>query len=302
MIDAPGIYTMDMAAYQSDPVIVPSLSSGIAKLLVTRSPLHAWTAHPRLNPNYQSEESSKFDLGSAAHALLLEGEDRMCVVDAADWRSKAAKDARDQARADGKYPMLAHQVPAVYAMREAATAAIAANPDLSGMTLGLGNAEQVIVWQEGSAWCRIRPDWLSDDRLLQIHYKTTDASARPDQWIRTMMGMSADIEIAMYARGNRATGGPERAQSVFLVQEVSEPYACSFPALDPAFLALATEKFDAAVKLWGDCLATGNWPGYPKRTCWLEPPAWAATQWAEHAASAELVDALPEGPVSGITV
>src|SRR3990167_5120693 len=64
-----GSIMMPMAEYQGDPGPEPSLGPGIAKLLVTRSPAHAWAAHPRLNPEYREKESSAFDLGSAAHAM-----------------------------------------------------------------------------------------------------------------------------------------------------------------------------------------------------------------------------------------
>jgi hypothetical protein len=49
------------ADYFSDKLSpVPSLNSSIAKLLITRSPKHAWMQHPRLNPNYKPEVKEDF--------------------------------------------------------------------------------------------------------------------------------------------------------------------------------------------------------------------------------------------------
>ena len=70
MITKPGVYDLPMAEYHADPCPEPSLSSSIIRLLCSASPLHAWTAHPRLNAAYVAEESDRFDVGTAAHALL----------------------------------------------------------------------------------------------------------------------------------------------------------------------------------------------------------------------------------------
>ena len=110
---------MSAAEYHADPCPEPSLSSSIARLILSHSPLHAWTEHPRLNPNYKPEESTKFDRGSAAHALLLEGEDRMAVIPFKDYRKDAAQEARDNARLAGKFPVLEADYPSILQMREA---------------------------------------------------------------------------------------------------------------------------------------------------------------------------------------
>lgn len=290
----PGLHIMDEATYHADPCPAPSLSSSIAKVLVTQSPLHAWTAHPRLNPNHEPTEKTAFDLGSAAHALLLEGEDRMQVISAKDYRTKAAQEERDAARTIGKHPVLERQYADVLKMREIALQAIADCPDLSGLTLAGGTAEQVMIWQEaGGIWCRARPDWMSHDRKIQLSYKSTAASANPVDWVRTGLGIGADLQDAYYLRGNRATGGPEDGVSVILCQENEPPYACALMGLDPAFLALANDKVEEAIGIWRQCITTGKWPAYPPRIHWLQPPAYAAAQWMER--TGREVDDTPRG-------
>ena len=173
----PGLYDIPEAEYHADPCQAPSLSSSVAKILLTQSPLHAWTAHPRLNPYYEPEEKTAFDLGSAAHALLLEGEDRMTKIDAKDYKTKDAQAARDEARAAGKHPVLKARYPDVQKMRNAALLAITACTNLSGYTLAAGLPERALIWQEDEIWCRCKPDSLANDRTLILDYKsTTDAS------------------------------------------------------------------------------------------------------------------------------
>ena len=94
----PGIYTMTAQDYHAGPCPAPELSNSLIKVLLGQSPLHAWTKHPKLNPGFRQYESDKFDRGTAAHSMLLEGEDNIVIVDAEDWRTKAAKEAREAAR------------------------------------------------------------------------------------------------------------------------------------------------------------------------------------------------------------
>ena len=270
----PGVHTMSMMAYQADPAPSPSMSASIAHALVSQSPRHAWTAHPRLNPNHQSEESDKFDLGSCSHAVLLEGEEMIVAVEADDWRTKAAKEARDLARSEGKIPVLARKMPDIRAMANEARIAML---ELQGMPLSFteGDAERVLIWQEGDSWCRTRPDWISTDRKLIINYKTTDGSAEPGAWIRNQMTkMGFDVAALHELRGNAATGGAKNAQFIFLAQENYPPFECSFVGMSNAMLEIAQRKWDFALALWQRCMATGKWNGYPRRICTAEPALW----------------------------
>jgi hypothetical protein len=78
----------------------------VAKILLDRSPLHAWHAHPRLNPDYRHDDDTKFDVGNIAHKLMLGRGKDIVVLEFDDWRTKAAKDAREAAAAAGKLAVL----------------------------------------------------------------------------------------------------------------------------------------------------------------------------------------------------
>jgi len=281
---------MPMAEYQADPCPAPSLSSGIAKLLVTRSPAHAWAAHPRLNPEYREKESSAFDLGSAAHAMLLEGEDICVPLEFDDWRTKEAKARRDEVRAAGRIPLLQEQYARVRAMVGVVLPAWERNPDLSGYHLRDMLIEQSLFWTEAEStvWCRARPDALSKDRRLIVDYKTTQASANPSSWTRTAIGMQAEMQAAFYLRGNAATGGPEDARFVFVVQETDPPYAVSFCGVSPAMLAMGKAGVDQAIWTWHDCTTKNRWPSYPARICWIEPPPYAMAAFEQAQLEAEI--------------
>lgn len=252
----------------------PSLSSSIAHTLISRSPLHAWYAHPRLNPNYRAEESAEFDYGTAAHSMLLEGDESgLVIIEADDWRTKAAKEARDVARAAGKTPLLARQMAKVRAMVKAARDAVAAS-ELAGVFEG-AIAEHSIAWMDGDIRCKARPDLINDAMRVIVDYKTC-ANAEPDAFMRAGLSYGYDIQDAFYRRGMKALGKDYRF--VFLAQEKEAPYVCSLVALDPAMQDMADRKVSFALASWQACLKANRWPGYPNRIAYIAPPAWYAAQ------------------------
>lgn len=283
----PGLHKgMPMEQYLADPCPSPSLSSHIAIKLLSHSPKHAWCEHPRLNSNYVERNRTDFDIGTCAHAILLEGdESKLEVIDPRDyvgprggipkgWTTDAIKTARDNARAAGKVPLLTAQAEAVRQMVAVCREYIVGSEIEEVMKDG--DSELTGIWKEGKTWFKIRPDFLSKDRSVLVHYKTTARCAEPESFGRFQFtGMGYDIAAAFYERGLRELEGEERdVHTVFLVQESEPPYECSLLGLDPELAALATRKVDLAVELWNRCMQTGKWPAYPKRVAYLGAKPW----------------------------
>lgn len=279
MTYTPGIYSIPLPDYIADPAPEPSLSASIAHTLITKSPLHAWMKHPRLNPRYEREDSNATDIGTIAHALLLEDDhSRIVVIDAEDWRTKAAKEARDIARACGKLPVLMQKMGQIEAMVKAARAAIAVSEVAE--IFKEGKKEQTLIWQEDNGvWCRSRPDVLHEGSYL-LDYKTTQGSAEPTNWMRNVMlpcGNAMQAALGMVGANHLFT--PQRYPTfIFMVQETEPPYAMSFVGLSPQFCELAGGQRKHATGIWHHCTQSGAWPGYPSRIAYLEPPAWLAME------------------------
>lgn len=270
MITSPGLYTLPAAIYHADPCPTPSLSNSIAKILLAQSPHHGWHAHPRLNPFYEADADDKFDLGTAAHMLAMERDSsRIVIVNADDWRTKIAKESRDQARAEGKTALLEHQYERADRMVRAAYEFIDTT-ELAG-AFQLGAPEQTLVWQEGGIWCRSRLDLWFEKLNVILDYKTTE-DASPETFIRQIGRMSYDVQAEFYTRGKAALG-PE-PKFIFLVQEVSPPHACSLIALSNAYRAIGQQKVERAIRVWESCVTSNRWPGYRTDVHYAEPPAW----------------------------
>jgi hypothetical protein len=283
----PGIYTIDEHAYHRDDLGLdaPMLSASIATMLLRQSPLHAHAAHPKLG-GFPPDESETFDLGTAAHSLILEGsEANYAIVDANDWRTNAAKQQRDEARAAGKIPLLLRQVENVRNMARMVRSNLAQFEDAPA-PLTEGKPEQTLVWNEDGVWCKARLDWLHDDLLTIDDLKTGAVSAKPEAWTKTLYGRGGDLQAAFYIRGLIAVGrdnfGPGHEPTFrWIVAENAYPYATSVISLSPEGLAHAHEQVEQAIHLWRACLAHDRWPGYPTRTCYVEPPPWALAQMME---------------------
>lgn len=284
MINSPGIYKIPLEEYHADPCEIPSLSRSTIIDLLSRSAAHAWFNHPRLNPNFQKDEGEKkFDIGQAAHSLLLEGLDNVAVIEAEDWRTKMAKEKRDEAREQGKFPLLLYQYEEVKIMVESAHRQIFACTELGIADLQLdGDSELSYIWQEEETWLRVRPDWVSQDHKLIFDYKTTGISVNPSELARHIVNMAYDVQDSLYSRGVKAVHGVD-PKFIFIFQEIEKPYFCSFIGLPPEFMEMGKQKVEYGIFLWQECMSRNEWPPYPNRVCWIDLPAWASFSWEKKA-------------------
>lgn len=277
IIDRPGMFDLPEDAYHADPCVLPSLSSSIGKKLIGETPRHAWAAHPRLNPNFQREEKAAYDLGKAAHKLMLGKGADLVVVDFPDYRKKVAKDQRDAAYAAGHIPLLADQMRDVEAMVDAGRAQLKDHEDASQAFMN-GKPEVTLIWQEGPIWCRAMLDWMPNEGRRFYDYKSTGQSANPDTYGRTMFNLGYDFQKAFYRRGIRKVLGIADPVFEFVVQENTDPFALSVIGLPPAATDDADTDVQQAIDLWKSCMEHDLWPGYPRRTCYVDPPGYIMAQ------------------------
>ena len=281
------ILDIPAAAYHADPCDTPSLSKSTIHTLISASPRHAWTNHPRLNPNFQRTEEWKYQLGTAAHALYFEGDAGVQVCDYDSWRTAAAKEDRDLALAHGKIPMLPGQWDDCQAMVAAMRSQLDEIQALPGL-FSDGKCEQTLTWTEGDIAARARLDWLRHDLDSCDDLKTTSASAHPETWSRrTLFAIGADVQVAWYLRGIKACTGATPGFR-FVVVETYAPYALSVITVGADVLALANAKIDRALTIWRRCLERDEWPAYPPEVFEAELPVWLESQWLEREGREEL--------------
>jgi hypothetical protein len=254
-----GVYDLTEEAYHADPVPGGSLSStGARKLLPPSCPaLFKWE---RDNP---PGPKRTFDIGHAAHKLVLGAGAPLAVIDAADYKTKAAREERDAAYADGATPLLQHEYEQVQAM----AAGLRAHP--MARTLfdpERGTPEQSMFWvdSESDVWCRARLDWQPhprNGRLICPDYKTA-ASANPLHLQRAVHNFAYYIQAAWYLNGLATLGIADDAAFVFVAQEKEPPYLVTVFEVDDEALALGRKQARDALRTYAECTATDRWPGY----------------------------------------
>lgn len=279
-------FNMPDEIYHSDPCARPSLSSSIGKVLIAQSPLHAWTAHPRLNPDFEAGNYRKFDIGKAVHAMLLDDRaERVQVIDADDYKTKAAKAERDEALQAGRLPLKTAEYEQALAIVRAARAALPKFKE--GPAFDDGVSEVALIWEEpGGVLCRALIDRMARNRSHLFDVKTEGQSAHPDAFGRKIASMGYDFSAAFYLRGFRKCfpdlPPPEWS---WLAIETDPPHGVSITGLDAAGYAIAEHEVEIAIAIWRECLNTGQWPGYPHVKRIIEAKPWVLSAHEELKAS-----------------
>jgi hypothetical protein len=286
MITAPGIYPdITSKAYHADPVVTrPSLNSTIAKILVTKSPKHAWLAHPRLGgakeegePEVEEKASKQKLLGSLIHRLVLGkgGDIVVCPFD--DWRKGEAKAMKAAALAAGNIPTLPKLLEAAQVVADEG------RRQLNEMGLDYvftqGLKEVTLVWTEGEFFFRAMLDNLiidEDSKTAEIwDLKTVSRSSHPKACAAQINAMGYDLSASFYKQGLQ-TLRPDLRKITFrwAFLEVAAPYAVTPVEIDGEWQTCALQHYCLAADAWKKCLAADKWPSYVDKITRLEAEPW----------------------------
>lgn len=299
MINSPGVYDLTAQEYFDDPCPLASLSAHIAAVLIAKTPMHAAFLHKRLNPAFEDDDDSKkFDFGNAMHAALLGGA-RIALIQAENYRTKAAQDQRDTALARHSVPCLPEQYERVQAACKAVWRHLTEHREAS-TALASGTPEQTLVWREGVIWCRAKLDWLPEEVIdreklgyargieraekhgrVDFYDLKTTTDANPEVFSRRIFDLGHDIQCAFYRRGIRAVLGIEDPVFRFVAVETKAPHGVSVNQLSPSALDLAERKVEEAIAIWTKCIRKSQWPGYPPYVHHVDAPAYHAMRYED---------------------
>jgi PDDEXK-like domain of unknown function (DUF3799) len=266
----PGVHDgMPEDEYHADPVPGGSLSASGAKLLLPPS-CPAMYAYRREHPKVSAE----FDFGTAAHKFVLGLGPEITIIDAPDWRTKAAQDARKAARAGGAVPLLVGEFGEIADMARAIEHHPVAGPLFRP---GRGIAEQSLFWEDAEfgIWRRARLDYMvPGPRLIIVDYKSTP-DASPAAIRKHVANFSYHMQAAQYIDGIRALGLDEDPAFLFVFQEKTAPYLITIADLDEPAIQAGRKRNAEACEIWRDCTETGIWPGYSDEIELISLPPWA---------------------------
>lgn len=274
------ILELDLDSYFRDLAYdKPSLSQSTAHILLTQSPRHAFHSHPRLG-GAKRTYTKETDNGSLVHALLLGSGPEIVAVNADDWRTKAAKEARDESRAAGKIPVLAHALDTAMRVKDILNGRLLEH----GVELS-GSSELMIGWKETATdgervQCRAMLDHFLLDACTIYDLKTI-SSAHPDKCARSAVEYGYGLQQSAYRSAIRHLY-PDlagREKFVFLFVETEAPYDVTPIECDGVMRELGDRQWQRAVDLWAKCLTSG-WPGYvrPGSRAVMTLPPWALSK------------------------
>lgn len=282
-IEQPGIYNdVPDEEYHRDPYVGGSLSSTEARRILDSPARYRWWK------DNGPEHSDVFDFGKAAHNLVLGAGAPIDKIDADDWRTKAAREARDESRAAGRVPILA----ADYQVVEAMAAAIQEHPVARALLdPHRGRPEVSLFWhhQTGVA-CRARVDLFPDvdagRRLILGDYKTC-ANASNAAFSKAAASYGYHLQADWYLEGVRTLCGVDDPAFVFIAQEKTPPYLVNVVELDATAMQIAHDRNRQAIDTFVACSESGEWPGYPTEVQQIALPRWVQIQHEEEQDNAQ---------------
>lgn len=259
--------------YHSD---VETLSStGARKIL--RSP-----ARFKWDLDHPSPYKRQFEIGHAAHTMVLSAGAAIERIDADSYRTKDARHLREEALAEGKTPLLPREYDQVTDMYQACL-----DHPVVGKLIERDDLvrEASMFWLDGAtgAACRARPDLATADWSLLIDYKTT-VDASPVGFAKSLGNFWYHCQQSWYQDAVEHFTGIS-PMFVFIAQEKTPPYQVGIYELDPVAVEIAQAMNHKARTIWKTCVETGEWPGYTPNPVTIALPAWA-----ERSLSQEYID------------
>lgn len=265
-VTEPGIYAdIPEVTYHADP----ALSQSAAKVLLDCPARYRWQLD---NP---PPFKGVFDFGHAAHAKVLGVGLDLVIIDAPDWRTKAAQEAKAEAHATGRVPLLRKDAATVDAM----AARLEAHDGARAILTSEGMAEQSMWWldEQTGIECRGRIDWLAEvgGGLAIVDYKTT-GDASPDGFAKSVANYGYRLQAAHYIDGLAAITSIPDAPFVFIAQEKEPPHLVGLYTLADYDVQTGRDRMRTALDLLAHCRAHDEWPGYSPDIQTLTLPRWAA--------------------------
>lgn len=286
----------------------PSLSSSGAKKIISQSPYHFWHSSPmnvkvvEETPEGEEEqepdevdEKAHFNVGKAAHDMLLMGQDwrKHYFVLPKGFKKNATKKfaeaiAEREAAIEAGMPVLRFQDAKVV---EQVTKAIGANKDAIN-ALSNGIPEMTLAWQdkETGVWLRARPDWLPYSiingqpvRVVTDLKFLAQTHCRPHGFSKALFDFGYHQSAAFYDDGIEAIYGQRATNWLFIAVEKDAPFSVSVYELPQQDVERGRFQNRQAIRTFADCLAADKWPSYTSEEIQMVGlPVWARKQIDEH--------------------
>lgn len=238
-----------------------ALSHSDAKLILDTPARYRWIKdHPR-------PYTPHFEFGHVVHTLVIGVGPDIYVVEAADWRTAAARESRDSALARGFSPILAPE----FDEAKACADAVRLHPLAARLLDHLDHVEQAGIWLDGDIERKAKLDGVCG--RFGIDLKTT-VDASTDHFGRAAGKYAYATQQAWYEDALQACFDIPDPEFLFVVVEKHPPYLVNIIKLDRYDIELGARRNRAAIDLYRQCRDTDTWPAYGDGINTAQLPRW----------------------------
>lgn len=248
---------------------LPCISSH-GLMLIERSPFHYKASIDAPRP-----PSAKQELGTLTHLAILEPDEyarRVSIAPDIDRRSKAGKQEYESYLASLPKDAITASIEQEIAIKKMRDSVM--TQPYAAALLANGVAETTVIATISSIVVKGRPDWLPHDLPIIVDLKTA-VDASPRGFSRAAANFNYHLQAALYVDLLTEVTGQEH-EFVFLVVENEPPYCVALYQLTFDAIEKGRRRYKNALRIYKQCLETGEWPGYAIEVTEIELPRWAA--------------------------
>jgi hypothetical protein len=151
-----------------------------------------------------------------------------------------------------------------------------------------GRAEQSYVGRdpETGVMCRARVDWQpdvgDDERVILVDYKSA-RSAHPAAFAKAMADHEYHMQFPFYGAVLEWLDLLHGRDPLYILvaQEKDPPYLVSYGWPSARAIEWGKVRNRKARDIYGECDATGRWPGYPDTPVEYDIPGWLDYQYTD---------------------
>ena len=242
--------------------MIPRFRQSMAKVLLSECPaiFKAQYDAERRAPSRAMEKGTLVD-------QLVFGGANFTVIDAGDYRTKKAQEARDAARESGMVPVLADE----YEPARRLAGAIKARLLAEGIDLSRCHKQETVQWTSAiGTLCEGTPDlWVeAPGGYLTIDLKCGH-TANPDRLEYHLYEQGWHIQGAAYQEALNSWKCP--GQHFIVCAETKSGADCiTIAPLSEMYMSIGRMSWEKAQRIWMTCWERNEWPEYTARL--LMPP------------------------------
>lgn len=216
------------------------------------------------------ERTRSMEMGTLIDGLLFGRPPKVARIPFDDYRTKAAREARDAAIADGAIPLKNGEEDAITVAVEQLAPKVA--------RLGIVERHVKMEWLQGGCPHRGEMDGLAPmgTDLCIYDLKTCEAGkSRSVSTANSIIAMGYDIQGMAYVEGLASVRqlDPETISFALVFVETGPPFAMVVRRFSPAMRVLGARRWERARALWLEAYRTGDFS--PDLDSEVSPTEWA---------------------------